>query len=78
MTYTFGGTLTQTFGPNGPAASISAIVVTAIGSSLLSMVLSTLGHGTAANIVKAVSTLVCIGILVAAVTKTLSTLGISL
>lgn len=78
MVYTYGGTMTQTFGPGGAGASISVLVGVAVGGSLISMVLSAIGHGMAANMIKMLSTLTCIGIVVAAVAKTLGMLGISL
>ena len=78
MTITFGSTLTETFGPGGAGASISALVCTAIGGSFIGMVTSALGLGMASNMVKIMTTLACIGIVVASVGKTLGSLGISL
>ena len=78
ITYTVGGTITQQFAPGGAGASITALVGVAVGGSIASMVLSAIGQGFVSNIVKIVSTLTCVAILIGAVTKTLSMLGISL
>ena len=78
MVITMGNSLTQTFGPGGAGASITTLVCTAIGGSFVSMVTSALGLGMATNMIKIMTTLACIGIVVAAVAKTLGSLGISL
>jgi hypothetical protein len=78
MVITFGGTMTQTFGPNGAGASISALVCTAVGGAFITMVLSAIGQGMAGQMVKIMTTLACLGIVVAAVARALGTLGISL
>ena len=78
MVYVYGGTLSQTFGPGGAGASISALVATAVGGSFISMVLSAIGQGMASQMAKILTTLACIGIVVAAVGRTLGTLGISI
>ena len=77
MIATFGGTVTQTFGPGGSASSVSLLVGTAIGGSFASMVTGALGMGNVSSQIKIVTTLACIGICIGAVAKTLGTLGIS-
>jgi formiminotetrahydrofolate cyclodeaminase len=70
--------MSQNFAPGGAGASISALVGVAVGGAFISMVLSSIGQGLASQLTKIMTTLACIGIVVAAVAKTLSTLGISL
>jgi hypothetical protein len=74
---TFGGMVTSTFGPGGPAASVTYLTGTAIGGAVASMILSAIGQGAAASFVRIVTTMACIGILIASVGRTLGALGIS-
>lgn len=77
MVYTFGGTVTDTFGPGGPAASVTALLAIAIGGSLFQMLASAFGQGNIAGMIKVLVTLSCIGIVIAAIARTLASLGMS-
>ena len=77
MVITFGGTVTDVFGSGGAASSVTALLATAIGGSVASMIAGVMGQSTIGSMIKVLTTLSCIGIMIGAVARTLGSLGMS-
>lgn len=73
--YTFGGIATQTFSVGGPGAAIVQLLLIAAFGSLTGYVVSALGQGQIASMIKLLTVFACIGIVIAQVMKAIAAIS---
>lgn len=71
----FGGIASQTFTAGGPGACIVQLLELAAFGSLTGYVISALGYGQVASMVKLTTVFACIGLVVAQVLKAISAIS---
>jgi hypothetical protein len=74
MVFTFGGIATSTFSPGGPGAAIVELMLIAAFGSLVNYVVSALGQGQIASMIKLVTVFSCIGIVIAQILKAIGSI----
>lgn len=82
MVYTFGGIAGATFSLGGPGAAIVELMLIASFGSLVNYVVSALGQGQIASMIKLVTVFSCIGIVISQILKAIGAIcsgfGVSL